>query len=115
MSVRISRNEITSFRGDVLPIYLTDGEAVIGGAEWSVEGECVGIKAYPSGVLATLLCEGRATVTATLNGEKYTAEVTVTPAVTVNGGDTLSFFRADLHDHTCLRNSPDTQMNLTIF
>lgn len=99
MSVKISRNEISSFKGDVLPIYLTDGDGIVGGAEWSVEGDCVGIKVYPSGVLATLLCEGKGTVTAALNGENYTAEVTVTPAVTVNEGDTLKFFRADLHDH----------------
>ena len=95
MSVYISKKEIASFKGDVLPLYLTDGEKIVRSAKSSVDGEAVIIKEYDSGALVTLLKEGVATINATLDGKEYSCTVTVEPSVSVNDTDTLSFFRAD--------------------
>ena len=48
MPVSLSKTEICSFVGDVLPLYLADGERDLSGAAitWAVTGECATVRAF---------------------------------------------------------------------
>lgn len=116
MPVSLSKTEISSYVGDVLPLYLTDGENDLCAADitWSVTGDAAAVRGFANdpltpfthGVLITLQRVGEATVTATLDGESYTCVVRARAAKTLQEGDTLHFYRGDLHTHTATTHTP---------
>ncbi len=116
MPVSISKTEISSYVGDVLPLYLKDGENDLSAADitWSVTGDAACIRSFATdplspfthGVLMTLQRVGEATVTATLDGVNYTCRVHARAARTLQEGDTLHFYRGDLHTHTATTHTP---------
>ncbi len=113
MSVTLSKTSITSFCGDVLPLHLGfdgDEHATLSKADikWESDSDAVFIRTFSegsqqpfnNGVLLVLKKVGCAKVTATLDGAAYTCEVTVTEQKKASSEDDLSYFVADLHDHT---------------
>ena len=78
MPVSLSKTELYSFEGDVLPLYLEDGEADLSAADvtWACAGDAVQIRRFDEdpltpfshGVLVTLKQIGTGTVTAIHQG-----------------------------------------------
>ena len=104
MSTRLSKNEISSFAGDVVPLYLvSDEETRFADIKWSVEGDTCHIRgfsgsargAFNDGVIVTLDKVGTGKVTAEYKGERYTATVTAREMKRYTGGE-LNYYVGDL-------------------
>lgn len=116
MSIKLSENEICSFVGNVLPLYLCDGDADLSQADitWSCTGDAVQIRTFAQdplspfthGVLVTLRKVGEGAVTATHKGQNYVCRVSVRARKTAKAGDALHFYRGDLHTHTASTHTP---------
>ncbi len=113
MSYRLSKEKIESFSGDVLPLYLCDGEGNALYFEdvcFRAEGDAVRIRdfregsriPFSGGVLLQLENVGEATVYATHAGVEYTCSVSVREMKHATDGDALGYYFADLHNHTSL-------------
>lgn len=110
---RLSFTEINSFVGDIFPIRLISdsGELCKCDIRWRCTGDSVAIRtfdegeyAFSDGALIILKQKGVGEVIATLDGVEYRARVT---AHDITEKDTeLSYFVADLHDHTSLNHNP---------
>lgn len=112
--MRLSRNEISTFAGDVLPIRLTDEGRELHSAEirWECRGEAIALRtfengkhAFSDGALILALREGEGEVIATLDGVECRATVTVRKMKEYAGE--LRYFLGDLHDHTSQNHKPD--------
>ncbi len=109
MNCKLSKTEIESFQGDVLPLWL-EGDSDLTDAEiqWTVEGDCVTARSFKGdvpysfhyGVLLTLVSPGEATVTATYEGQVYSCAVSVRPMEKASSNEELQYFFGDLHAHT---------------
>ncbi|MBE6700507.1 MAG: discoidin domain-containing protein [Ruminococcaceae bacterium] len=107
-NLRLSKTSITSYRGDVLPLYLT-GEEIDRKADvkWSVTGDAVTVKEFRGdgecdftfGVLVVFWKVGNATVTAEYMGEKFTCHVTSRPIKKADPEGKMNHYRGDFHDH----------------
>ena len=84
--MKLSRNEISTFVGDVFPIKLVDCEGVTGEKiKWSVSSDALLLHdfaedtrmGFSDGVLVTALKCGRASVNCTVGDESLRAEVVV--------------------------------------
>ncbi|MBQ8894388.1 MAG: discoidin domain-containing protein [Clostridia bacterium] len=113
MHYRLSREKISSFCGDVLPLYLCDNEGHALYFEdvcFRVEGNAVRLRnfregsrvPFTGGVLVALDEVGEATVYATHAGKEYACTVSVRGMKRAVEGDTLDYYFADLHNHTSL-------------
>lgn len=110
MTAKLSREAISSFVGDVCPLYLCaerdlshehvtfscDREDVLllhtfGGEDPQAAAHCA---------LLTLIAPGEATVTCRYAGEVYTCAVSVRARKTPATGEVLQYFRGDFHCHT---------------
>ena len=109
MTVRLSREQIDSFCGNVLPIrLLSSADLSNQPIHWRVEGDSVALRTFSEekeqpfsdGVLLTLIKPGSACVCAELNGESYRCPVNVRPMKTASADDELQYFIGDFHDHT---------------
>ena len=106
--LRLSKEKICSFAGDVLPLWLVGAEESGRDATFSVEGDAVKLRSFANsaeyaftwGVLLTLVKPGTATVRCEHDGKIYTAEVEVREMHTANGDDKLEYYLGDMHDHT---------------
>lgn len=118
METKISSKKISSFAGDILPVWLScDGDAVCPDVKWSVSGDAAHIRVYErkeeefegearlhgflGGVLVTLDKVGAAEITAEYEGKKFICEVEVRDAVHTESGR-MSYYTADLHNHTTM-------------
>jgi hypothetical protein len=109
MSLYLSKTEISSFRGDILPLQLL-GREDLREAEirWDASSPILSLKTFRgdepenfnNGVLLTLKEVGTATVTARFEGKTYECTVNIREAKKAKKGDTLLFFAGDFHDHT---------------
>ena len=108
--MRLSRNEISTFVGDVFPIKLVDCDGVTGEKiEWSVSSDALLLHnfaedtrmGFSDGVLVTALKPGLASVECTVDGECLHAEVTVREIAHAESGEEMNYYIGDLHDHTC--------------
>ena len=109
MTCRLSKTSLTSFCGDVLPLFLVSDEdithAEIG---WSVAGDAVTLRSFAGdgstdishGVLLTFQKCGNAVVTAVLAGRQYCCNVTVRERKQAGPSDPLRFYVGDMHAHT---------------
>ena len=113
MPRKISRESIVSYRGDVLPLHIGfDGPEheylKTANIKWESDSDCVTLRTFSGedkmcfnhGVLINFNKVGKATVTATLDGEKYVCEITVKEPTVASSDDELKFFVGDLHNHT---------------
>ncbi len=115
MSVTLSKNNITSFRGNVLPLHLgfdseQHGTLAKADIKWESDSDAVALRSFEgddpmsfnNGVLLLLNKVGSANITATLDGVTYTCNVTVRETQTASSDDELNFYVGDLHNHTTL-------------
>ena len=115
MPRQISKESIISYRGNVLPLHVGfDGEEheylAKADIKWESDSDAVAIRSFTRDngtslnncVLLVLNKVGNATVTATLDGERYTCKVTVREMNKASSDDELGFFIGDLHNHTTL-------------
>lgn len=109
METKLYKNEIKSFVGDVLPLYLLgDGDLRHADIRWRVRGEGVSIRGFEDevggfscGVLLTLLSPGECEVVCEYGGREYTCRVSVRETRDYTG-EQLNFYTADLHCHTTM-------------
>lgn len=113
MSYRLSKEKIESFCGDVLPLYLTDGEGnalYFEDVSFRAEGDAVRIRdfregsriPFPGGVLLALENVGEATVYATHAGVEYACAVSVREMEHADENTSFNYYFADMHNHTSL-------------
>lgn len=107
--MRLTSTKIESYVGDIVPLKLIcerniSQENIV----WRVEGDAVTLcdfsadekMPFRDGVLLTLCKVGEATVTATFDGESYSASVRVRKMRRAAPDDRLNYYIGDLHDHT---------------
>lgn len=113
MTFSLSKNQISSYLGDVLPLHIgfdSEQHSILAKADikWECDSDAVIIRSFEgddpmsfnNGVLLVLNKVGAATVTATLEGVKYTCEVTVRERMTADNDGKMEYYIGDLHNHT---------------
>lgn len=107
--ISLSKNNIDSYIGDVIPLCLVgDGIDNKSNVIWRVEGDAatlrgfsgVGEHSFNNGVLISLVEEGIAEVVATFGGDEYRATVHSRLMTHALSEDDLNFYTADMHCHT---------------
>lgn len=109
MSAWLSKNEINSFVGDVLPIkLLSNGDISKSNIYWSVsDSQILGIRTFAGddpqsisdGALVTLKRAGTAEISAEYNGKKHVCRVSVREMKSADKNSKLNYYIGDLHDH----------------
>ena len=107
MKPHLTKNEITSFLGHVVPIGMVASEDLTNAdISWSVEGDAVTMRCFDKteygtkrGVLLTLVKLGEAKVHAEYLGNTYTATVVVRPMRKADPEAKMSYYIGDLHNH----------------
>ncbi len=106
--IKLSKESVDTYVGDVLPIELT-GEGIDENSPvtWFADGEVARVRDFsgselsPKNVaLISIWSEGRGLVYAEYLGEKYEVKVSARPMATADGE--LHYYRADLHAHTSM-------------
>ena len=113
MKPSFSKSTLVSSVGAVLPLHLGfDSEAhkelAAKDIKWSVDSDAVSLRtfdgddrmSFSNGVLVIFSKVGKATVTAELDGEKYTCAVTVNEQVKESSDGIFNYYIGDLHDHS---------------
>ena len=110
MQIRLSKTEIHSFCGNVLPLYLiSDTDLSAKDISFHTDNEhVVHVRTFPRneppymahGALLTLTGVGYATVRAEYAGQSYSCAVTVREMERAKAGEPLQYFLGDFHDHT---------------
>lgn len=126
MSLELSKKNITSYRGDVLPLHLgfdSEQHSALAKADisWKSDSDAVLLRTFEgeqdtcfnNGVLLILRDVGSANVTAEYDGVEYTCSVTVREINSANSDDELNFYVGDLHNHTTQIHNPDEFINRT--
>lgn len=118
MKIKLSSGNLSSFVGDILPLWLISDEDIRhADITWTVQGDAAHIRTYEkeeaafageqklfgftNGVLVTLDNPGEAAVVAEYNGEKYFCSVKVREAIHTESGR-MNYYTADLHNHTTM-------------
>ncbi len=117
MPISISKTEIFSYVGDVLPLYLSDGERDLSGVDirWRIEGDAARLRGFDKdplspfchGVLLSLCKVGVARVYADCEGLTFLCDIRVRERKTARAKDPLCFYRGDLHMHTASTHTPE--------
>lgn len=118
MTYRLSKEKISSFRGDVVPLYLSDGEGnalYFEDVRFRAEGDAVRVRdfhegsriPFTGGALLALENAGEATVYALHEGKEYTCTVSVREMKHAADGEPLDYYFADMHNHTTLIHNGD--------
>ena len=112
MAIRISKEKISTFVGNVFPIWVMGEAEEIKAAKirWSVSGNAVMMRdfggawhsSFQYGILLTAIKPGPVTVTANVDGVKYMAEVEVRERKHDESSDKLNYYLGDMHDHTSM-------------
>lgn len=116
MSAWLSKNEINSFVGDVLPIkLLSDKDISKADILWSAsDSEIVGIRTFEGdhpqsisdGAIVTLKKAGKAEIFAEFQGERYTCSVNVREMKHADEKSKLNYYIGDFHDHMAQTHDP---------
>ena len=105
----LSKNSISSFCGDVLPLQLLAEEDLSNAPiTWAVDGAAAIIRGFTdgygdgftNGILVTLVAEGDAVIRAQYDGTTYYCPVKVRPARKADPFEKMNHYIADLHIHT---------------
>ena len=108
MKIEISYSTLSSFVGDVRPLWLkSDVNLKFKGISWSINGDAVVMKkcdgcfhgAFNYGVFLTFVKEGSATVIASYDGVDYVCDIT-SRARRDFSSEKMKFWHGDLHTHT---------------
>lgn len=109
MKCYLSKTEINSFRTNVVCLKLISDEDIrYADIKWECDGDILRIRDFSGngefdlndGILLSLDKVGTATVTATLDGERYECRVTVREPRTAEPADKLNFYIGDFHAHS---------------
>ncbi len=107
--MKLSKSVIESYVGNTMPLrLLSEGNIELADIKWTVLGDAVTIRSFENdeehpfrnGVILRFVKAGAAEVTATLNGENYTAKITVKEMRHADSDSELNYYRGDLHTHT---------------
>ena len=107
MSIKLSKSEIFSYVGDVIPLKLIgEDDLRYKDIKWSTTGGVCHFRefsgaargAFNDGILVTLDKVGVGYVTAEYDGVSYTASVSVREMKRYSGGE-LRYYLGDMHDH----------------
>lgn len=116
MKCYLSKTEIDTFCGNVLPLQLLAEEDISRKPiVWKVQGDAVSIRDFAdgeefpfgNGILITALKEGRAEVCAQLEGCRYVCQVRVSAPKTDSKSGKWNYYVGDLHIHTTLEHDHD--------
>lgn len=116
MSIRLSKGEVSSYIGDVIPLKLIGEDNLrYKDIKWSTTGGVCHFRefsgaargAFNDGILVTLDKVGEGSVTAEYEGVAYTAHVSVREARRYSDGK-LHYYLGDMHDHMTNDHNPDT-------
>ena len=117
MSILLSKNKISSFVGDVLPLYLIDDDKDISqeDIEWESSGDAIEIRKFSNepissfahGVLVTIKRYGTGEVTASYRGNRYSCRVSSIAEKRSQENGALNYYRGDLHTHTASTHTAD--------
>ncbi len=116
MSIRLSTEQIHSFRGDVLPLYwISDGQSRPSEISWRYDGDCFTVREfsddpnypYRDGILLTLTELGEGSVTLCCDGKALTCKVRVRERHKADPNDDFNFYLGDLHAHTTKNHNPE--------
>jgi len=108
--MKLNYNEINSFVGDIAPLTVSDFSLDEENISWENSDNSVVMLRkfdFANGCLIALLSEGKATVTATHNGEKAICKISVRRRREYKGGKLNRYF-ADLHTHTSMNHNSNT-------
>ena len=110
MRAHLSKTKISSFQGDVLPLFLIcDTSPLQGEISFYTDNEDVVIlrtfkgtdpQSMAHAALLTLVGTGKAAVHVNYRGERFTCEVHVREMQRAKAGEPLQYFSGDFHDHT---------------
>ena len=118
MKTEISSEKITSFVGDILPVWLIcEDDISKENIKWTIIGEAAHMRTFEKedyafrqpdprpgfthGVLVTLDKPGKAVVSAEYADKKYSCDILVREAVHTESGR-MNYYTADLHNHTTM-------------
>ena len=117
MNCSLSNSNITSFRGDILPLWLVcdedlSNEEVV----WGVSGDSVkltslsddGIYTVNHGVLLVFDKIGQSTVFADFKGRRYECSVICREINGLSEGDNVNYYLGNFHDHTSKDHNAET-------
>ncbi len=115
--MKISAEKLSSFVGDVRPIWIEDGTDLKWNKRiaWKLSGDAVTMEKFGGydhgcfyyGVLVTFVKEGAATVTATYEGVEYKCEITSRARRDFSGMEN-NFYKGDTHAHSQEEHDHDT-------
>ena len=117
MKKELSKNSITSFCGDILPLWLVcDENEKQEKTEWSVLGDSVRLThlcdgteyEVKNGILLNLISVGESVVIAKNGGVEYKCKVISREMRNLSDADKVCFFRGNFHDHTSKDHNPKT-------
>lgn len=117
MNIHLSKSEITSYCGNVLPLKLKSDIDISGeNIKWHTDSDCIAIRdfadgkefAFADGILVTLVKEGCGEIICEYDGKKYECNITVTKRRTASREDEFKAYPADLHIHTSLDHNHET-------
>ena len=120
MDIKISSEAISSFVGDVLPIWLSAEQNLkFERIEWSRSSDIIDVRSYAGcshgafryGVLVTLLKSGEATVTARYNGNEYVCRITSRERRDFSK-EKPNFYKGDFHTHTSTEHNHDASWTM---
>ncbi len=105
MNYQLSRESITSFVGDVLPLRLQGFENPLNqeGITWRTEGDSILLRTFSGfsdGVLITFLAPGEAKVIATFEEQDYVCQIKVEERIAAKSDDKMNYYVGDMHIHT---------------
>jgi len=110
MAIFLTKENIESFCGDVLPLQLLSDteELAQEPIRWTADSDRVKIRtfqndepmSFTNGVLLTLMQPGKSCVRASCRGVEYTCTVTAREPMRVSSDDPMQYFIGDLHTHT---------------
>lgn len=107
MNIKLSKAEINSYLGDVLPIsVISDAPLEADSVKWKIDGSSASYRSFEGDaelpfsdtVLVTLKSVGEARITATVEDISVSCNIKVRERKSSLGG--FEFFRGDLHSHT---------------
>ena len=116
MSTQLSKNKISSFCGDVVPLYLkSDKDLKYENIIWNSDNDAVFIRefcgtenyGFNHGVLLTLSRVGECTVTAEYESKKYVCKVEIRERMHASSEEKMQYYIGDLHDHMSLEHDHD--------
>lgn len=115
MIYSLSKTEIHSFEGDIIPLLLLGGKDVSSKhINWSAQGDCILMRTFTgensgftNGVLITLLREGSAQVSAEIDGMVLSCSVAIRKRRQAAPNDDFHFYVGDFHDHTTTEHNHD--------